>query len=197
MPISLPTRLTSHGFPTVHELDLETISRATKAPSEGVVKKKKSLFAQQFESHSPEYFGLELHTPLQMPSVQRDVVEPVSLSTAGGRVEEGDTMGSENFPNSSRQLWSQHSENEEKRNGALGRHVNVGEAESKGVADAHSIPGKLVKESLQEGMEVVSPGSTPAGGTGRLPLEGHSGNGGGGSLLKEEFASEASQTWNR
>jgi len=200
VPISLPTRLTRHGFPTVHKLDLKAISK-TKSPSEGVVKK--SLFAQQFESHSPEYFGLEFHTPLQMTSVQRDIVEPVNLEGTGRRLEEGATMGSESSPNSSRQSWSQSSGNEKKKSGgALERHVNLHDAEFKGVADAHRVPGKVAKESLQEEMEVVPPGGTQGrsdGETGEFPppLEGHSRNGGGGSLLKEQFASEASQTWNR
>ena len=63
----------------------------TTQEGEGKQKNKKSLFAQQFESHAPEYFGVQLgsHTcgipgsfpPLGKPPavVRRDIVDPILL----------------------------------------------------------------------------------------------------------------------
>ena len=66
----------------------------TTQEGEGKQKNKKSLFAQQFESHAPEYFGVQLssHTcgipgsfpPLGKPPavVRRDIVDPILLGAA-------------------------------------------------------------------------------------------------------------------
>ena len=70
------TRHTKHGFPTVHELDLKSVAAQ---PVEGKAARK-SLFAQQFESHGPEYFGIEFQAShMTSVAVDRDRVEPISL----------------------------------------------------------------------------------------------------------------------
>ena len=175
----LPTRLTKHGFPTVHELDLKATSKAEDA-TEGLSGRKKqakkSLFAQQFESHGPEYFGLELQTQAHVAetSVRRDVVEPVKLGVPRRREEEHTTSWSEE----SNQTWL--------KQGEKGDHGAVGKVVGEG--------------SLQEGMEVDC---TPAqgrseGGTHGLPSSlGRHPGGKGDPLVREEFASEASRTWGR
>ena len=65
----MPTRMTKYGFPTVRELDLKD-THHTSPPSHphnphSQPLKKMSLFAQQFDSHAPEYFGIS--TPHSLP----------------------------------------------------------------------------------------------------------------------------------
>ena len=196
----LPTRLTKHGFPTVHELDLKATSKAEDATEGRKKQPKKSLFAQQFESHGPEYFGLELQTQAHVTetSVRRDVVEPVKLGVPKRREEEDITSWSKE----SKQTWLKQSENVEKKSSEGLERVSHGSiCETEFEKDGHVAVGKVVgEESLQEGMEVDG---TPAqesseGGTHRLSssLGRHLG-GKGDPLVREEFASEASRTWGR
>ena len=193
----MPTRLTKHGFPTVHELDLKAVSKAedTTEGSSGRKKQaKKSLFAQQFESHGPEYFGLELQTQVAESSVRRDVVQPVNF--AGRREEKDTTLGSKE----SKQTWFKQSEN-------VGRTISEGlemvshERICVTEKDGRGAVGKVMEEeSLQEGMEVdgaLAQGRS-GGGTHELPSSlGRHPGGKGDPLVKEEFASEASRTWGR
>lgn len=196
-----PTRVTKHGFPTVHELDLKATLKAedTAQGSSGRKKQaKKSLFAQQFESHGPEYFGLELQTQVHVAesSVRRDVVEPVNF--AGRREEKEITLESEE----SKQTWFKQSESVGRKiSGGLERVSHKSICETEWGKDGHGAVGKVVEEeSLQEGMEVDG---TPAqgrsgGGTHELPSSlGRHPGGKGDPLVREEFASEASRTWGR
>ena len=84
-PVTMPTRHTKHGFPIVHRLDLSTLPARSTSQGDGTAAKKKSLFAQQFERFSPEYFGIELQPPLPTATTQqsqRDRVEPISFTRA-------------------------------------------------------------------------------------------------------------------
>lgn len=81
-PVSMPTSLTKHGFPTVHAIDFQRVPKV--ASRDGNKGKKKSLFAQQFETHGAEYFGIELQPPgvssvAASVHTHRDRVEPVQL----------------------------------------------------------------------------------------------------------------------
>ena len=194
----LPARLTKHGFPSVHELDLKAVSEvedATEGSSGRKKQAKKSLFAQQFESHGLEYFGLELQTQVHVAesSVRRDVVEPVNF--AGRRVEKDTTLGSEE----SKQTWFKQSENVGRKiSEGLERVSHESICETEREKDGHGAVGKVVEEeSLQEGMEVDG---TPAQGRGTHGLPSSLGRHPGGKgdpLVREEFASEASRTWGR
>ena len=109
--IAMPTRMTKAGFPTVHQLDLSSLSSLPDVPGQsqstssaltggggrgvgigGVAippKKKKSLFAQQLEKHGLEYFGIEVSEApeaTRQTAFQKDYVEPVSL---GGELIKG------------------------------------------------------------------------------------------------------------
>lgn len=192
----LPTRLTKHGFPTVHELDLKATSKAEDA-TEGLSGRKKqakqSLFAQQFESHGPEYFGLELQTQAHVAetSVRRDVVEPVKLGVPRRREEEDTTSWSEE----SNQTWLKQSEHVENKFSEGLERVSLCETEFE--KDDHGAVGKVVGE---EGMEVdgTSAQGRSEGGTHGLPSSlGRHPGGKGDLLVREEFASEASRTWGR
>lgn len=98
----MPTRPARHGFPTVHELVDVTatgqplqIAGPSTAPTSGWDGREvgrrggASLFAQQFDSHSPEFFGIESEQLFLSPgSVTQDRVEPVAVMTVskpGGR----------------------------------------------------------------------------------------------------------------
>ena len=76
------------------------------APPPPANKPKKSLFAQQFESHTLEYFGVELvpgdlGTPPMFGPIQKDEVNRVTLTPAAhapGRIaqeQEGEEEGEE------------------------------------------------------------------------------------------------------
>ena len=98
--VTMPTRMTKKGFPTVHQLDFSSLTAAPGSSAQtntsqlegrGMAKppkKKKSLFAQQLEKHGLEYFGIEISkemagvgTPVTI--FKKDYVEPVTL---GGTV---------------------------------------------------------------------------------------------------------------
>ena len=99
--VTMPTRMTKTGFPTVHQLDLSSLTAAPDSSSSTKVdtppqgqgsmvkphKKKKSLFAQQLEKHGLEYFGIEVNEEAggrtQSAAFKKDYVEPISL---GGSV---------------------------------------------------------------------------------------------------------------
>lgn len=81
-PVTMPTRVTKRGFPSVHELDWKKQSphKDTHTHSQKK-KKKKSLFAQQFDTHSIEYFGFEFKPTNQTTACERDKVEPFMTSS--------------------------------------------------------------------------------------------------------------------
>lgn len=96
----MPIRMTKKGFPTVHQLDLNSLSASLARPQTDTLssqsgseppKKKKSLFAQQFERHGLEYFGIEV-TELAGSEAQtafkKDFVQPIAL---GGSVSSEDS----------------------------------------------------------------------------------------------------------
>ena len=106
---SFPIQQAIHGFPTVHKLQKVQVSSLVLLPIFSLqlfilqlffqgqkvedANKKKSLFAQQFESSGLERFGLVARTP-KLPSiatsqVERDRVDPpVSLSVRERKEEE-------------------------------------------------------------------------------------------------------------
>lgn len=87
-PVSMTMGHTKHGFPSVHELDQKSITRSETLgepasqdkTTRRTTKKSKSLFSQQFESHSAEYFGIEMQAPQINFPMQRDRVEPIRLT---------------------------------------------------------------------------------------------------------------------
>ena len=102
--VAMPTRMTKKGFPTVHQLDFSSLTTPPASSTQtdtsqlkgrGMAKppkKKKSLFAQQLESHGLEYFGIEVKegagAVTQATVFKKDFVEPVTLggivSLSGG-----------------------------------------------------------------------------------------------------------------
>lgn len=81
-PIPMPTRITTRGFPIVHELDVGNIAgelpltaSSTARPLKHSPRPKKSLFAHHYDQHSPEFFGIK---PTDIsPPVERDKVQPL------------------------------------------------------------------------------------------------------------------------
>jgi hypothetical protein len=101
--------MTKKGFPTVHQLDFSSLTAASDSSSSiqtdaippedrgGMAKppkKKKSLFAQQLESHGLEYFGIEVNEDAGGTTLatafKKDYVEPVSI---GGSVLSSSSAG--------------------------------------------------------------------------------------------------------
>ena len=84
IPVTMPTVITKHGFPTVHELDWKSTSTSPHPHTSHPVtqSQKKSLFARHFDSQSPEHFGFELKPTNQMLSVERDKIKPFGILTA-------------------------------------------------------------------------------------------------------------------
>ena len=80
----MPTRITKHGFPTVHKLDWKTVTGAPSHPHtithSHPPNKKKSLFAQHYDNHSPELFGFEFKPTNETTPTDRDKVQPFSLT---------------------------------------------------------------------------------------------------------------------
>ena len=84
------TRKTKYGFPLVRRLEQE--ATPMEPPPLTTSKPKKSLFARQFESHTLDYFGVELMqgglgTP---PPIPKDEVNPISVARVGGAQGEED-----------------------------------------------------------------------------------------------------------
>lgn len=75
-----------HGFPVVPELDFAR-TPADDSSDAKKPKKKKSLFAEQFESKDMAFFGIDVtsSTLSSMPS-ERDFVEPIFISQLTGRL---------------------------------------------------------------------------------------------------------------
>lgn len=91
-------RLTKRGFPSVHALDGDVVSESSKSSDDrpkrdGKVTAPKSLFAQQFEKHGLEYFGIEASREMQPEQTAapfpRDLVEPISLGSSSIEIEHG------------------------------------------------------------------------------------------------------------
>ena len=102
-PVTMPTKMTRKGFPTVHQLDFSSLPGVTTPQADpssshfrgrggggegggGLAKppkKKKSLFAQQLERHGLGYFGIEVNELSKETTTQavfkKDFVEPVTL----------------------------------------------------------------------------------------------------------------------
>ena len=84
-PVTMPTRVTKSGFPSVHELDWKNLPKGPSHPhtahtlTHSHPHKKKSLFSQQFENHSPEFFGFEFKSTNQVTVIERDTVEPFNI----------------------------------------------------------------------------------------------------------------------
>ena len=72
----MPTWMTSRGFPSVQSLDSDSPS-----PAATHTGKKKSLFALQCDSHSPEFFGFKFKPTNQTQPFGRDKVQPFDMST--------------------------------------------------------------------------------------------------------------------
>ena len=83
IPVTMPTVIAKHGFPTVHELDWKSTSTSPHPHTSHPVtqSQKKSLFARHFDSQSPEHFGFELKPTNQMLSVERDKIKPFGILT--------------------------------------------------------------------------------------------------------------------
>ena len=98
--VSMPTRMTRHGFPSVHELDMSSPPRTSSHPH-----KKKSLFARHFDNHPPEYFGFEFKPSNQVTPVERDKVQPL---TAPQKVSQATPTSSEGikFASTASETWT-------------------------------------------------------------------------------------------
>ena len=173
-PVSMAMGHTKHGFPTVHELDQKSISQsetpgapAGQDKTTGTAKKSRSLFSQQFESHSAEYFGLEMQAPQTNFPTQRDRVEPIHLTGRTVKVSGFDENRQETASNAGRGLPTSA---ELSDRGGSGMDVTVTPA-----------------------------GATAASssGSGGVAATHDRGNDGDAEVLKKQFASAASQTWER
>ena len=106
-PVAMPTWMTSRGFPSVQQLDWESVARdsETSAKSQN---KKKSLFAKQFETHSPEFFGFEFKPTNQTQATDRDKVRPFDLSSSGSLPSETPPTSEESaqFESTASQTWT-------------------------------------------------------------------------------------------
>ena len=106
-PIAMPTWMTSRGFPSVQQLDWESVARdsETSAKSQN---KKKSLFAKQFETHSPEFFGFEFKPTNQTQATDRDKVQPFDLSSSASLPSETPPTSEESarFESTASQTWT-------------------------------------------------------------------------------------------
>ena len=72
--VTMPTWMTSRGFPSVQRLDSVSPTHTGK---------KKSLFAQQCDSHSPNFFGVDFKPTNQMQPFDRDRVQPFNSEPFG------------------------------------------------------------------------------------------------------------------
>ena len=170
-PVSMAMGHTKHGFPTVHTLDLKSIS-CSGAPGESsgqekTAKKSRSLFFRQFESHGAEYFGLELQTPQMNFPVKRDRVEPIRL---GGRAVNVST------------LTGNQMEASDISGGGL--------PTSAGPSDGGESGMEITVTSASDTVAVSS-------GNGGVATTHGEGSDGDSEMLKRQFASTASKTWER
>ena len=95
--------MTSRGFPSVQRLewgDPKTSSPATQTD------RKKSLFAQQCDSHSPEFFGFEFKSTNQMNPFQRDRVQPFDMNSEPSSEAPPTSDESTKFSSTASQTWS-------------------------------------------------------------------------------------------
>lgn len=77
--MQMTTGHAKHGFPVVPELDLARTPVIA-------AKKKKSLFAEQFESKDMAFFGIEsTSSTISLIPSERDFVEPIFISQVTGR----------------------------------------------------------------------------------------------------------------
>jgi hypothetical protein len=97
--VTMPTWMTSRGFPAVQSLDSNLPSPA--ATNTG---KKKSLFALQCDSHSPEFFGFKPTNQTQ--PFGRDKVQPFDMNTEPSREAPPTTNESTQFASTASQAWT-------------------------------------------------------------------------------------------
>ena len=108
-PVTMPTWMTSRGFPSVQRLDWESVGAHPSPPHSPHTHKKKSLFARQCESHSPEFFGFEFKPTNQMQPTDRDTVEPFDLNPQPSPISEAPPTSSsepEQFASTASRAWS-------------------------------------------------------------------------------------------
>ena len=95
--VTMPTWMTSRGFPAVQSLD-------SNLPSPAATGKKKSLFALQCDSHSPEFFGFKPTNQTQ--PFGRDKVQPFDMNTEPSREAPPTTNESTQFASTASQAWT-------------------------------------------------------------------------------------------
>ncbi len=85
-PVPMATKYAKHGFPLVRKLVLDPHSSAGPTGTDGrtavgKIRKKKSLFAEQFEDKDASFFGIDvnLSTGSGISNSLRDYVEPISI----------------------------------------------------------------------------------------------------------------------
>ncbi len=111
--VSMPTKVTKYGFPVVHELERMTATEQLPPLQASPGAGKMSLFARQFDSHTPDYFGLDQQQLSAPPPscVARDRVEPFALGMstahelgADDKDQRGGEEGGDDKANSSRSV---------------------------------------------------------------------------------------------